>query len=77
MPATASAAAPTVSAHASATARPTTSSTPKPRTIGTGESSSTRIAAELEAPPATIVGAPTVAALSDRADAALAVALAG
>ena len=40
--ASASAAVPSVSAHTSATAMPATSSRPKPRTIGTGESASTR-----------------------------------
>ena len=42
--------------------RPTTSSTPKPRTIGTGESSSTSIAPALAAAAVAIVGAPLAAA---------------
>ena len=48
--------------HSNAITIPTTSSTPKPRTIGTGESVSTSIAAALAAAAVAIVGAPTRAA---------------
>ncbi len=53
---------PAVSAHRNAITRPTISSSPKPRTIGTGESCSASIAAMLAIPAVAIVGAPTIAA---------------
>ena len=57
-----SAAKPAVSAHASAITMPTTSSAPNPRTIGTGESSSTRKPTAVASPALAIVGPPAAAA---------------
>ena len=57
-----STAVPPVSASANAIATPSTSSTPKPRTIGTGESSSTRKPAAVASAAVPIVGAATRAA---------------
>ena len=52
-----------MSAQRKAITTPATSSSPKPRTIGTGESSSTSIAPMLAIPAVAIVGAPAIAAL--------------
>ena len=57
-----SAAKPAVSAQASATKMPITSNAPNPRTIGTGESSSTRKPTAVERPAVAIVGPPALAA---------------
>ena len=57
-----SAAEPAVSAHRKAITTPTASNSPKPRTIGTGESPSTSIAPALAIPAVAIVGAPALAA---------------
>ena len=56
----ASAAKPAHSAQASASTMPTTSSRPKPRTIGTGERSSTRKPVAVATPAVRIVGPPAV-----------------
>ena len=60
--ASAIAADPAVRAHASAMTIPTTSRIPKPRTIGTGESSSTRKPVAVASAAVAIVGALTDAA---------------
>ena len=57
-----SAAKPAVTAHASASTMPSTTSAPKPRTIGTGESSSTRKPTAVASPAVAIVGPPAAAA---------------
>ena len=56
------AAKPAVSAQANASTIPITSRRPKPRTIGTGERSSTRKPVAVAAPAVAIVGAPSAAA---------------
>ena len=57
-----SAAKPAQTAQASANPMPTTSSAPKPRTIGTGDSSSTRKPTAVATPAVRIVGPPAAAA---------------
>ena len=58
----ASAAEPAVSAHRNATAMPATSSRPNPRTIGTGDSSSTRKPVPVASAAVPIAGAALAAA---------------
>ena len=60
---------PAVSAHRKATAMPATSSRPKPRTIGTGESSSTRKPVAVASAAVAIAGAELAAAWPTARDA--------
>ncbi len=59
-----SAAKPAQIAHRSASTIPSTSSAPKPRTIGTGDSSRTRKPTAVATPAERIVGPPALAALT-------------